>query len=76
MESSEDSTHREMATIDYGTANRGIKAISQEKDKWIVCEVIALIVTIGIAWMLLLLPIIFYHLPDDVFTTENVSVLN
>ena len=38
--------------------------------KILICEIVALIVIIGLSWMLLLLPIIFYHLPDEVYTRK------
>ncbi len=35
--------------------------------KRLLYEIVVMSVTIGFAWVLLLLPIIFYHLPDEVF---------
>ena len=35
-----------------------------------VCEVVSLSVVIGLAWVLLLMPIIVYYLPDEVFTRK------
>ena len=37
------------------------------------CEVTVLITTIGIAWMILLLPIIVYHLPDEAFAKVSIG---
>ena len=70
MTSIEDS-HKMMVSINFGTAAGG-GGMSRPQDtktkKILICEIAALIVTIGLVWMLLLLPIIFYHLPDKVYT--------
>ena len=33
--------------------------------KWRVCEMVGLILLIAGTWILLLIPILFYHLPED-----------
>ena len=74
MDSSEDGSHKEMAAINYGTTDSKPKknGLSKPEDAKIVkiCEVVVLVVTLCFAWILLLLPIIFYHLPDDVYTRK------
>ncbi len=70
-----------IASINYGTGawEDGVNRPQNAKTKktGLICEVVVLIVTIGFAWMLLLLPINFYHLPDEVFrkvSTDHVQV--
>lgn len=71
MDSSEDGSHKEMAAINYGTAGGEVKEQQDAKSKkCAIIEVIILVVTLVFVWMLLLLPIIFYHLPDEVFTRK------
>ena len=75
MTSIEDGSHKEMATISYGTTDRKEEGSASSlgkpgKDKTFICEVAVLVLVIALSWMLLLLPIIFYHLPDEVFAEE------
>lgn len=45
-------------------------ALSRDKESTTMkkcCEVFALVATVGVAWMLLLLPVIFYYLPDEIY---------
>ncbi len=73
MDSKENGSHKEMASISYGTAtmeNGMSKQQDAKTDKTFIYEVVVLIVAIGLAWMLLLLPIIFYHLPDEVYSRK------
>ena len=62
--------HQEGASDDALTKDRASTTIKKKH-----CEVFALIGTIGVAWIVLMLPVIFYYLPDDVYTTStNVMV--
>lgn len=77
MTTIEDGNHKEMAAITYGTTDRQeaeSSKIKPEKDKTFICEVVVMVLVIALSWMLLLLPIIFYHLPDEVYA-EKVSIL-
>ena len=49
------------------------KRCLQKSSKKLVCEVILLSMTIGVVWGLMLLPIIFWHLPVNV-TPQTVSL--
>ena len=52
-----------------GEAEEGIKEQENARcNRNTVCEVVVLSVAIGFSWMLLLLAIIFYHLPDEVYS--------
>ena len=72
-------SHKKMASIKYGTSLREDKP---EDKKTCTCldilEIAVLIVCIGVVWILLLLPIIFYHLPDEIFMKNvgNKAVLS
>ena len=39
-------------------------------NKRIVIEVVPLLLTIGFVWLVLLIPIIVFHLPDEVFLSQ------
>ncbi len=71
MSFSENGSHKEMASISYSTTVKedGVSKPAQDAktDKILIC---GLIVTIGLTWMMLLLPIIFYHLPDEVYARK------
>ncbi len=68
------SSHKEIASVSYGTTKNGMgKQQDAKTDKTSICEAVVLIITIGLAWMLLLLPISFYHLPDKVYVSSLTS---
>ena len=69
---------KEVDSIKCGTTRGKEQSPDVKTKKAIVfCEVVVLSVAIGFAWMLLLLPIIFYHMPDKAFTREvSLSVEN
>ena len=73
MDPTEDGSHEKMASIKFDTARRE-DGMSMPQDTKTACldifEVVMLILSIGLVWILLLLPIIFYHLPDEVFTKK------
>lgn len=69
------SGHKEMASFKFEAATRQneLEKFSQEfKAEKInfVCEIIVLVTCIGLTWMLLLIPIIFFHLPDSVYVSS------
>ena len=55
------------------TVSRGAEEIERRYKKWLRAEIVGLAVLIIIVWGLLLLPIIFYHLPN-VQSSDRVSI--
>ena len=43
---------------------------ASKTNKRIAIEVVSFIVTVGLVWLVLLIPIIVYHLPDEVFLSQ------
>lgn len=57
------------------TVSRGAEGVERRYKKWLHAEIVGLIVLIIIVWGLLLLPVVFYYLPDiDVRPYIHVSV--
>lgn len=46
------------------TVSRGAEDVEITYKKWLRAEIVGLAVVIIVVWCLLLLPVIFYHLPD------------
>ena len=46
------------------TVSRGAEDVEITYKKWLRAEIVGLAVVIIVVWGLLLLPVIFYHLPD------------
>lgn len=69
------SSHKEMASFSFGTSTRqnGLNNSLQEgkvEKMNSACEIIVLVTCIGLTWMLLLIPIIFFHLPDSIYVSK------
>lgn len=86
MDSSSEVGHNEgLASIKYCSMKAGNDRNSTEtskskagstKRRVAACELIVLSGIIGLAWMLLLLPIIFYYLPDEIFARKVSNNIN
>ncbi len=74
IDSIADDSHKELDSINYDIRKED-KNLSKPQDaktkKTItLCKIVVLSVAIGLAWILLLLAIIFYHLPDETYTRQ------
>ncbi len=75
LDSIADDSHKELDSINYDISRKEEKNLSKPKTKKTItlCEIVVLSVAIGLAWILQLLAIIFYHLPDETYYTRQAS---
>ena len=59
-----------------GVGDRGEDISIEPKGKSFLCEIVALFVVVVIVWGLLLLPIIFYHLPVNIQVVSKMREQN